>query len=112
MWALVDSNCWTEIPCRGFLEGSGGIIQAMSPNSDYYQGWAKEHKARFIIMDLWTQDEILALGYVVDLCSLIIVAHFLLQSNMWLCYSSPSSTFPKMGPIPKFSVSVDEFQSR
>ncbi|KAF9520637.1 hypothetical protein BS47DRAFT_1378809 [Hydnum rufescens UP504] len=85
VWALMDSNCQARIPCRGFLEGSAGIVQAASPNPDRYQGWAKEHKARFIIMDLWTQDEILALGAICGLAS-----HRLIP------------LFQKWGPSPNF----------
>jgi hypothetical protein len=63
-WALSDSSVSTTHPCDAFLDSKALLIQTTSPARHRWKTWAKQSNARTYVMDVWREDEIHALLYV------------------------------------------------
>ena len=67
-WALSDSHPGPVFgpPCEAFLTAyrpsRAWVIQAASPGEARWKGWSKEHGAKMYWMDVFTVDEMNALG--------------------------------------------------
>jgi hypothetical protein len=65
-WALSDSSASLTQPCNAFKESKALLIQTASPVSHRWKAWAKDLSARTYVMDVWREDEIYALMYVLS----------------------------------------------
>jgi hypothetical protein len=65
-WALSDSSASLMWPCDAFQESEALLIQTTSPTSHRWKAWAEDLDADIYVMDVWTQDEIYALLYVLS----------------------------------------------
>jgi hypothetical protein len=65
-WALSDSSASLTQPCNAFMESEALLIQTTSPASHRWKAWAEDLDANIFVMDVWTQDEIYALLYVLS----------------------------------------------
>jgi hypothetical protein len=67
-WALSDSNNLNIQPCSPFLEASNErqvmTVQATSPAKKRWYDWRKELHGDLYYLDVFTRDELVALGWV------------------------------------------------
>ena len=67
-WALADSNEHSGLPCSTFLDVTARklawIVQTTSPRQKIWKLWSDHHFADSFIMECFSIDEILALGWV------------------------------------------------
>jgi hypothetical protein len=67
-WALSDSNVETRHPCSAFLEASNErkvlTVQATSPVKERWYEWRKQLHGDVYYMNVFTEDEMVALGLV------------------------------------------------
>ncbi len=65
-WALTDSRSEYFKPCQAFFGALIGrkawIVQATSPLEKRWKGWQKVHHSSIYYMDVFSEDELLALA--------------------------------------------------
>ncbi len=65
-WALTDSRSKYRTPCGAFIGAltvrRAWIVQATSPLEDRWKGWQKVHHSSIYYMDVFSEDELLALA--------------------------------------------------
>lgn len=60
-WALSDTTRNIHEPCQAFFASPAVIIHAAPPDSERWEHWKTEQRAKLYAMDIWNEIELGAL---------------------------------------------------
>ncbi|KAI1786238.1 hypothetical protein LXA43DRAFT_1065260 [Ganoderma leucocontextum] len=103
---LVDSNSSFHSPPSAFLDPrfQGVVVQATSPETSCWESWAKQIRASFCIMSVWTRAEMRALQRTMEALGRASWANPPPGSSTY----TPLDIFDLLGPSPRVCIRMSK----